>query len=78
MTKHCSIPQAGRWTSHTAGTLGPSNLSVSLDAVLELNHTVVLSSRAMNYRPVESEKTKADGSYWDNSTGKPCHLQSSR
>lgn len=71
MTKHCSIPQAGPgWTSRTAGTLGPSYLSVFLDAVLELNATVALSGGAMNYRPVESEKTKADGSYWDNSTGK--------
>lgn len=66
MTKHCSIPQAGRWTSHTAGTLGASYLSVFLYALLELSTTVVLSDGAMNYRLVESEKTKADGSYWDN------------
>lgn len=40
-----------------------------LDAVLELKHPKVLGGAAMNYRLAESEKTKADGSYWDNSAG---------
>lgn len=69
MTKHCSIPQPGRWSSQT-GTLVASYSSVCLDAVLELNTTQVLSGCAMNYRLVESEKGKPDGWYWDNSMRK--------
>lgn len=59
LTKHCNIPQAVRWTSHTAGARGASYPSVFLDAGLELNTTVVLSGAAMSYRLVESEKTKS-------------------
>lgn len=46
-----------------------SYLSVFLDALLEINTPGVPSGCAMNYCLVESEKTKADGSYWNNSKG---------
>lgn len=63
-------PSGGSWTSHAAGTLWTSHPSGFLDVHLELNATVKPSFCAMNYLLAESEKTKADGSYWDNSARK--------
>lgn len=66
----CSVPWTGVGPLNTAGTLWTSHLSSFLDVRLELNATVTPSFCAMNYLLAESEKTKADGSYWDNSARK--------